>query len=490
MVNEKILEFYEEFRDEVLGYVKENGPISINTAFKALFLSYLTEAGETLVSDCTLVDFKKDGENMKLDGYAFSEYFHSLTLLVSKYQAKPQPEKVKKTEIDRLLKKALKFYKTCGTDSFEALEESSDGYQAYEFIKGHKEDIETGAKAAAAGGFTTVMCMANTKPVIDNVETLKYVLDKGKTTPINVYSAAAVSKGFKGEELTDFKSLKEAGAYVFTDDGIPLKDELLVKKAMEEAKKLDMPLSFHEENPAFIEQQGINKGVVSDKLGLGGAPALSEYIMVARDCMLALETGATICIQHISSEVSVELVRTAKRLGADVHAEATPQHFSLTEDIVLEKGTLARVNPPIRTEKDRQAIITALADGTIDIIATDHAPHSREEKDKEFKAAPSGMTGLETSLALGVTKLVKTGRLTMKELLCKMTINPAKLYKMDKGYIKEGTAADIVIYAPDEKWIVGESFASKASNTPFIGQELYGKIKYTICNGNVVYCDC
>ena len=354
----------------------------------------------------------------------------------------------------------------------------------------YKEDIETGAKAAAAGGFTTVMCMANTKPVIDNVETLKYVLDKGKTTPINVYSAAAVSKGFKGEELTDFKSLKEAGAYVFTDDGIPLKDELLVKKAMEEAKKLDMPLSFHEENPAFIEQQGINKGVVSVKLGLGGAPALSEYIMVARDCMLALETGATICIQHISSEVSVELVRTAKRLGADVHAEATPQHFSLTEDVVLEKGTLARVNPPIRTEKDRQAIIAALADGTIDIIATDHAPHSREEKDKEFKAAPSGMIGLETSLALGVTKLVKTGRLTMKELLSKMTINPAKLYKMDKGYIKEGTAAVIVIYAPDEKWIVGESFASKASNTPFIGQELYGKIKYTICNGNVVYCDC
>ena len=255
------------------------------------------------------------------------------------------------------------------------------------------------------------------------------------------------------------------------------------------AKALDMPLSFHEENPAFIEQQGINKGAISDKLGLGGAPALSEYIMVARDCMLALETGATICIQHISSAVSVELVRTAKRLGADVHAEATPQHFSLTEDIVLEKGTLARVNPPIRTEEDRQAIIKALADGTIDIIATDHAPHSREEKAKEFKAAPSGMIGLETSLALGVTNLVKTGKLTMKELLSKMTINPAKLYKMDKGYIKEGGAADIVIYAPDEKWVVSENFASKAANSPFIGDELYGKIKYTICNGNVVYSD-
>lgn len=351
----------------------------------------------------------------------------------------------------------------------------------------YKEDIETGARAAAAGGFTTVMCMANTKPVIDNVDTLKYVLDKGRSTHINVYSAAAVSKGFKGRELTDFKSLKEAGAYVFTDDGIPLKDELLVKKAMEEAKALDIPLSFHEESLDFIEQQGINKGVVSDELGIGGAPAVSEYIMVARDCMLALETGATICIQHISSEVSVELVRTAKKLGADVHAEATPQHFSLTENIVLEKGTFARVNPPIRTEKDRKAIIEALADGTIDIIATDHAPHSKEEKDREFVAAPSGMIGLETSLALGITNLVKTGNISMKELLEKMTVNPARLYKMDKGYIKEGAAADFVIFAPDEKWTVEAPFASKAVNTPFIGQELYGKIKYTICNGQIVY---
>ena len=349
----------------------------------------------------------------------------------------------------------------------------------------YKEDIETGAQAAAAGGFTTVMCMANTKPVIDNVETLKYVLDKGKTTPINVYSAAAVSKGFKGEELTDFKSLKEAGAYVFTDDGIPLKDELLVKKAMEEAKKLDMPLSFHEENPAFIEQQGINKGVVSDKLGLGGAPALSEYIMVARDCMLALETGATICIQHISSEVSVELVRTAKRLGADVHAEATPQHFSLTEDVVLEKGTLARVNPPIRTEKDRQAIIAALADGTIDIIATDHAPHSREEKDKEFKAAPSGMTGLETSLALGIRSLVQPGYITLMKLMELMSKNPMEFYRMTPGSIQAGAPADIVIFGENEEWTV-EHFHSKALNSPFFGWTLPGKLHYTICNGKIV----
>ena len=303
----------------------------------------------------------------------------------------------------------------------------------------YKEDINTGAAAAAAGGFTTVLCMANTNPIVDNKETLQYVIEKGRTTPINVYSAAAVSKGFKGEELTDFK--------------------------------------------------GINKGVVSDKLNIGGAPACSEYMMVARDCMLALETKATICIQHISSAVSVELVRTAKKLGADVHAESTPQHFSLTEDIVLEKGTLARVNPPIRTEADRLAVIEGLKDGTIDIIATDHAPHSKDEKAKEFKAAPSGMIGLETSLALGITNLVKKGYLTLEELLTKMTVNPAKLYKMDKGCIEAGKIADLVIFNPDEEWEVTENFVSKASNSPFIGQKLYGKIKYTICNGNVVYKD-
>ena len=353
----------------------------------------------------------------------------------------------------------------------------------------YKEDIHTGAQAAAKGGFTTVVMMANTKPTIDNEDTLEYVLTKGADTDIHVLSCASITKGLQGQELTDMDSLKEKGAVGFTDDGIPLKSEMLVKEAMQKAKELDMPLSFHEENPAYIEQQGINKGVVSDKLNIGGAPACSEYMMVARDCMLALETKATICIQHISSAVSVELVRTAKKLGADVHAESTPQHFSLTEDIVLEKGTLARVNPPIRTEADRLAVIEGLKDGTIDIIATDHAPHSKDEKAKEFKAAPSGMIGLETSLALGITNLVKKGYLTLEELLTKMTVNPAKLYKMDKGCIEAGKIADLVIFNPDEEWEVTENFVSKASNSPFIGQKLYGKIKYTICNGNVVYKD-
>lgn len=351
----------------------------------------------------------------------------------------------------------------------------------------YKEDITTGSKAAAAGGFTSVLCMANTKPVVDNEETLKYVIEKGDSVPINVYSAAAVSKGFQGEELTDFQTLRDAGAVVFTDDGIPLKDEMLVREAMIQAAKLDMPVSFHEENPAFIEQQGINKGAISDRLGLGGAPACSEYTMVARDCMLALETGAKICIQHISSYVSVEIVRLAKKLGAHVHAEATPQHFSLTENIVLTKGSYARVNPPLRTEKDRYEIIEALKDGTIDIIATDHAPHSTEAKSKEFKAAPSGMIGLETSLALGITNLVRNGQLTMEQLLAKMTINPANFYGLDKGYIEAGACADLVIFDEFEEWTVQPPFQSKSENSPFIGERLYGIVKYTICNGKIVY---
>lgn len=353
----------------------------------------------------------------------------------------------------------------------------------------YKEDIASGAESAAAGGFTTVVCMANTKPAIDNEETLSYVLEKGRETRINVLSAASVSKGLKGEELTDFDKLKEAGAVVFTGDGIPLRSELMVKEAMEKAKACGMPISFHEENPAFVEQSGINKGVISDKLGLGGASEYSEYSLVARDCMLALDTGATICIQHISSAVSLEIIKLARKLGADVHAEATPQHFSLTEEAVLTQGTNARVNPPLRTEKDRCAIIEAIKDGTIDIIATDHAPHSAEEKAKSFVAAPSGMIGLETSLALGITKLVRSGQLAMKELLAKMTTNPSELYGLNKGFIKEGAAADIVIFDENEKWTVKPPFHSKAVNSPFIGEELYGRVKYTICNGEVVYKD-
>lgn len=353
----------------------------------------------------------------------------------------------------------------------------------------YKEDILTGAKAAAAGGFTTIIAMANTKPVVDNEETLAYVQKKAQKAEIRVLQSVAVTKDLKGKELTDFKKLKELGAAGFTDDGIPIRDGKLMKKAFELAKECDMPISLHEEDPDFIIRQGVNQGKVSKQLEYGGAPACSEYVMAARDCMLALETGASVNIQHISSGISVELVRLAKKLGAKVYAEATPQHFSLTEEAVLEKGSLARVNPPLRTEEDRMKIIEGLKDGTIDMIATDHAPHSQEEKAKDIKNAPSGMIGLETALALGITNLVREGHLTMEEMLEKLTINPARLYHLDSGYLEEGKKADIVIFDEAEQWTVSDEFYSKSSNSPFIGKKLYGRVKYTICSGKVVYTD-
>ena len=352
----------------------------------------------------------------------------------------------------------------------------------------YKEDIHTGAAAAAKGGFTTVVCMANTKPIADNEETLRYVLEEGKKTGIHVLSCAAVSKGFKGEELTDMEGLLAAGAAGFTDDGIPLMDGSFVLKAMEEAARLDTVISFHEEDKSFIRENGINHGAVSDQLGIYGSPSLAEDSLVARDCMIALETGARIDVQHISSGYSVELVRLAKRLGADVWAEVTPHHFTLTEEAVLEHGTLAKMNPPLRTELDRQMLIAGLKDGTIDLIATDHAPHSKEEKDRPLTEAPSGIIGLETALSLGIEQLVKPGHLSLLELMEKMSLNPARLYKLDCGHICVGAPADLVIFDENETW-TADQFASRASNTPFLGRTMTGKVKYTICGGKVVYQD-
>ena len=351
----------------------------------------------------------------------------------------------------------------------------------------YKEDIYSGAHAAAAGGFTSVVCMANTKPVADNVDTISYIVNKGKKTNIHVYATAAVTKSFDGKNLTDFRELLQAGAVGFTDDGIPIKDPATVEAAMKMAAELDVPISLHEEDPDQILRPGVNQGKVSEKLNYGGAPASSEYEMVQRDCELALQTRAKTVIQHISSAQSVEAVRQCWKKGGKIYGEVTPQHFSATEDLVLEKGALARVNPPLRTEEDRQAIIEGLKDGTLNIIATDHAPHSREEKAKDIKDAPSGMIGLETSLALGITSLVKTGALEMMDLLEKMTINPAMLYHLDAGRITEGGPADLVLFDPDKEWVVEDQFYSKANNSPFIGRKLTGQVQYTICGGKIVY---
>ncbi len=350
----------------------------------------------------------------------------------------------------------------------------------------YKEDIFTGAKAAAHGGFTTVVCMANTNPVVDNEETLRRCLEKEARCPIHVLQTATITMGMKGETLTDMPALKALGAVGFTDDGRPIMNSGLVKEAMDEAVRLNVPLSFHEEDPAFIKENGINHGEVSESLGIYGSPALAEVVLVARDCMMALHTGATIDIQHISAADSVRQVRLAKSLGAKVFAEVTPHHFTLDESAVLRHGALAKMNPPLRTVADREEILQGLKDGTIDIIATDHAPHSEEEKALPLTEAPSGITGLETSLALGITTLVKGGVLTLPELIGKMTLNPARLYNMDAGYLAEGGPADLTIFDPDAVWTV-TGFASKACNSPFIGETLTGKVKMTVCEGRIVY---
>lgn len=352
----------------------------------------------------------------------------------------------------------------------------------------YKEDIITGAAAAARGGFTSVVCMANTKPAVDNIETLDYIQKKGETTGIHVMQTAAVTKELKGTELVDMDALADAGAVGFTDDGIPIMDEHVLTMAMKKAAELDLPISLHEEDPEFIIKSGVNQGKVAEQLGYGGASSTAEDVMVARDCVLALHTGASVCIQHISSGNSVELVRIAKKLGADVHAEATPHHFTLTEDAVLKYGTNARMNPPLRTEDDRAKIIEGIKDGTIDMIVTDHAPHSEEEKAKPLESAPSGITGLETSLALGIKSLVEPGHISLMKLMELMSKNPAEFYRMVPGSVTKGAPADLVIFGEKETWTVRkEDFASKASNSPFIGWELPGKVHYTICSGKIVY---
>lgn len=350
----------------------------------------------------------------------------------------------------------------------------------------YKEDILSGGEAAKRGGYTGIVLMANTKPCVDCVETLGYVLAKGKQTGIKIETCANVTMGMQGKEITDMEKLAEAGACGFTDDGIPLIDETLVKEAMLRAKKLDIPISFHEENPALIQNNGINKGKASEFYHIGGSPREAEINLVERDLELALATGAEIVIQHISTKEAVELVRQAKKKGKNVHAEATPHHFTLTEEAAIAKGALAKMNPPLREEEDRLAIIEGLRDGTIDMIATDHAPHSRKEKEKDITEAPSGIIGLETALSLGIRELVAKGYLTLPELIDRMSTAPARLYGLSGGRIEEGLDADLVIFDPSETRTIKE-FVSKSDNSPFIGEEVPGVIYYTICNGKIVY---
>lgn len=358
----------------------------------------------------------------------------------------------------------------------------------------HKEDIETGAKAALKGGFTSVVLMANTKPAVDNEDTLRYVLEKGRKTDLNIYTCATVTKGMAGKELTDMEALLKKGASGFTDDGIPIMDAGLMEQAMAKAAALKVPISLHEENPECITNNGVNCGKASAHFGIGGSPREAEISLIERDLEIALKTGAILNIQHISTKEGVELVRQAKKRAAEtgksnIHAEVTPHHFSLTEEAVIRFGTLAKMNPPLREEADRQAVVEGLRDGTIDIIATDHAPHSAEEKNKPLTEAPSGIIGLETALSLGITNLVDKGCLSLETLICAMSANPAAMYGLPAGTLSEGSAADIVIFDASASQTVG-GFVSKSANSPFTGQELNGVVKYTIVGGEVVYRQC
>lgn len=345
----------------------------------------------------------------------------------------------------------------------------------------HKEDIQTGMRAAAAGGYTTVVCMANTNPICDNLETLRYVQETAASAPIiNVLQACAITSGLEGRELTDFAALLLAGAPGFTDDGVPLRDAALTMHAMTEAAKLDALLSFHEEAPEFVPSPGVNFGsAAARELGVPGAQPISEEVMIARDIALALRAGCRVVFQHVSSALSVALIRAGKALGAKIYAEVTPHHLALTEDAVLEHGTLARMNPPLRTEEDRQALIAGLQDGTIDMIATDHAPHSAEEKAQPFASAPSGIIGLETAFSVCNTALVKTGRMTRMQLLDCMSKKPAEIYGLTHKSIVPGNRAEFVLLDWDtEKTYT--SYQSKSANSPFTGKPLRGAVRSVI----------
>ena len=352
----------------------------------------------------------------------------------------------------------------------------------------YKEDILSGTQAAVAGGFTTVCCMPNTIPALDTAETLAYVTEKAQQAYCRVLPIAAVTLGQKGEQLTDFVALKQAGAVAFSDDGHPVESAKLLREAMFRAKDLDMPIISHCEDGEMVANHGANEGAVSEKLGIPGRPAVAEALQVARDILLSEDTGCHVHIAHVSTGKSAELIRRAKADGLQVTAETCPQYFTLTEDTLLQKGALARMNPPLRTEEDKLAILEAVIDGTIDLICTDHAPHSEAEKIGNIAEAMSGMIGLETALGVTLTALYHTGKLSLGEIAERMSQKPSEILGLSYAGITADAAADLCIFDPDETWVVEpEEFYSKARNTPFGGMKLQGRVRYTIVNGEIVY---
>jgi dihydroorotase len=349
-----------------------------------------------------------------------------------------------------------------------------------------KEDIATGCRAAAAGGFTSIAAMPNTIPVADCADVIRYMINRAAGAGVRVYPIAAVTLGQEGCELTDFEELSAAGAVAFSDDGRPVMSAAIMAKAMKAAADLGKLVISHCEDQTLAGGI-INEGAISARLGVKGLPAAAEEVQVARETALAASYGQPVHIAHVSTALSVALIRDAKRRGVKVTCETCPHYFSLDESYTLSRDADYRMNPPLRTKADVEAIIEGLRDGTIDAIVTDHAPHTAQEK-ADFETAPNGATGLETSLAAGLTYLVRPGHLTVSQLIAKMSANPARILKLEAGTLGVGSPADITLFDPDEKWIVRpEDMRSKSRNTPYKGMYLYGHVKYTICNGNIVF---
>ena len=353
----------------------------------------------------------------------------------------------------------------------------------------YKEDIETGSKAAAKGGFTTVCCMPNTKPVVDNVETVKYIIEKGKKVGLtNVLPVGAVTKNMAGVEITDVEELKKAGICAISEDGKSVMNSGVYRKAMKNAAKANVPVLAHCEDINLVEGGVINLGDKSSELGVKGISNAVEDVIAMRDIMLAKETGATLHLCHCSTKDSVEMVKRAKEEGIKVTAEVCPHHFSMCSDDITSNDGNFKMNPPLRAREDMEALIKGLQDDIMDVISTDHAPHSAEEKAKDLEHAPFGIVGLETSVALTVTNLVKKGYLTPMQMAAKMSYNPAKVLGIPKGTLDEGKIADITIIDPDKEYTIDvNTFESKGKNTPFDGYKVSGEVEYTILNGKVVY---
>ena len=356
----------------------------------------------------------------------------------------------------------------------------------------HKETIETGSRSAVAGGFTTICPMPNTKPTPDSAIILQKIIEEAKRVNLcNILPYASVSKGEKGEEIVDFEELRNAGAVAFSDDGMPVVNSKMMREAMIKADKLGTFVASHCEEKS-VSSGAINAGKVAKKLGVEGVLPEAEEIMAAREIVIAETNNVRGHICHISTKTSKDMIRDAKRRGVKITCETCPHYFTFTVDEVLKSGTNAKMNPPLREEKDRQAIIEGLKEGTIDCIITDHAPHSEDEKDAELSKAPNGIIGFETALPAEIMNLVDTGHIDYLNLVRLTSYTPSKLLHIDneRGAIEVGKIADITIFDPNEEYIyTKEMIVSKSKNSPFIGKKLKGKVKYTIVNGKIVYQD-